>query len=311
MKQRTLWSRPRAGYGGFTLIELLVVIAIIAILAAILFPVFAQAREAARKASCQSNLKQLGSAILMYASDYDQKLPSSGWNDTGGSVVDGLRIPTERDCAGAGDPGMRGATIVWNGQIFPYVKNFGVYKCPSDPFIHGVSYIYNQELAWRAGGGDPRTHPIRDASVRSPSEAFLLVDGGIDGSRDPTRFGLPANAPREALIQADVMCGDYTEPRDWDRLADRFVTGRTHAGGANWLFMDGHVKYAKLQCNRMASGAGDCAGYGPPNGHKTGAVPIFWTSNLDKPCGPDNGATDPWQLWETWGDPNTKNPANF
>src|ERR1043165_1665795 len=99
-----LYRRPRRG---FTLIELLVVIAIIAILAAILFPVFAQAREAARKASCQSNLKQLGASILMYAQGYDQELPWSGWNDVSGDTVDGLYIPTEKDCAGTGRGGLK------------------------------------------------------------------------------------------------------------------------------------------------------------------------------------------------------------
>src|SRR6476660_5693806 len=109
---------------GFTLIELLVVIAIIAILAAILFPVFAQAREAARKASCQSNLKQLGAAIMMYAQDYDQKYPHEGWN-SGDSNVDGYAIPSASQCAaGLG-------TNVGNGEIIPYVKSRGVYKCPS------------------------------------------------------------------------------------------------------------------------------------------------------------------------------------
>jgi prepilin-type N-terminal cleavage/methylation domain-containing protein len=73
---------------GFTLIELLVVIAIIAILAAILFPVFARARENARRASCQSNLKQIGLGFLMYAQDYDSVLPALGWaTDSSGHVV--------------------------------------------------------------------------------------------------------------------------------------------------------------------------------------------------------------------------------
>src|SRR3954462_7859739 len=94
---------------GFTLIELLVVIAIIAILAAILFPVFAQAREAARKASCQSNLKQMGTAWMMYAGDYDETTCANTWNGGG----------------------------FWENQIFaerlqPYIKNYGVIKCPSD-----------------------------------------------------------------------------------------------------------------------------------------------------------------------------------
>lgn len=92
---------------GFTLIELLVVIAIIAILAAILFPVFAQAREKARAISCLSNEKQVGTAIYMYEQDYDEKAPG-GLNGYGG---------------GSG----------YAGQIYPYVKNTQAFKCPDDP----------------------------------------------------------------------------------------------------------------------------------------------------------------------------------
>jgi len=95
---------------GFTLIELLVVIAIIAILAAILFPVFAQAREAGRKASCQSNLKQIGTAWMMYAQDYDEQTLHNTWN-------------------GGGFQKNR----IWAQRIQPYAKNKGIAKCPSDP----------------------------------------------------------------------------------------------------------------------------------------------------------------------------------
>jgi len=101
----------------FTLIELLVVIAIIAILAAILFPVFAQAREAARKASCQSNLKQIGTAWVMYTQDYDERAPINTWN-----------LGTF-----PGDPPGGGfMNQIMFVRIQPYVKNFQVYKCPSD-----------------------------------------------------------------------------------------------------------------------------------------------------------------------------------
>src|SRR5580698_8396520 len=97
-------SRPRAG---FTLIELLVVIAIIAILAAILFPVFAQVREKARQTSCESNLKQLGLAIIQYNQDYDEKYPI-GFTDWVGTAA------------------------TWSVIISPYVKTFKVYQCPDD-----------------------------------------------------------------------------------------------------------------------------------------------------------------------------------
>ena len=96
---------------GFTLIELLVVIAIIAILAAILFPVFARARESARKTQCLSNMKQLGNAIMMYTNDYDEYFP---------------------ELAGGGCWGRAGiANALWSRQIYPYVKNKGVFNCPS------------------------------------------------------------------------------------------------------------------------------------------------------------------------------------
>src|SRR5437762_13404286 len=102
---------------GFTLIELLVVIAIIAILAAILFPVFAKARETARSASCKSNLNQIGKGWMMYVQDYDEKTPLNWWSAT--------------PCAP--DQGSdRGAQPIMFARIQPYVKNRRVMICPSD-----------------------------------------------------------------------------------------------------------------------------------------------------------------------------------
>jgi prepilin-type N-terminal cleavage/methylation domain-containing protein/prepilin-type processing-associated H-X9-DG protein len=294
-------ERARARkWAGFTLIELLVVIAIIAILAAILFPVFAQAREAARKASCASNLKQLGTGILMYAQDYDEKLPLAGWHDINGPQnAEGTYIPSWAECA----QGM--GSVVWNGQIFPYVRNLGVYKCASDPMSRGSSYIYNQEIAWRAGGGNPLIRPALLPAIQAPAELYLLVDGGVGGNRAPGdgwSNTLPAGTPQQQFLQADVMCGDYTHPRMWVRMADRNQTGRSHSGGANFLFGDGHVKWARLSTHPLGAGPEDCGpGFSQPNGHRTSNVPIYWSSNLDKPCGPNNGISDPWQLWENWG----------
>src|SRR5579871_6557780 len=110
-------SRP-----GFTLIELLVVIAIIAILAAILFPVFARAREQARRTACLSNMKQIGTALYMYAQDYDEILPRRyGCNDVPGvcgwdyEIINGI-----------------GYVRTWKSMLVPYIKNRDVYKCPSN-----------------------------------------------------------------------------------------------------------------------------------------------------------------------------------
>src|SRR5947207_10733174 len=107
--------------GGFTLIELLVVIAIIAILAAILFPVFAQARESARKISCLSNTKQIGLAAMQYVQDYDEGYPVQSW--------DGALMGTTNNDAGS--DGKR--FFVWPWQLMPYMKNKQILVCPSDP----------------------------------------------------------------------------------------------------------------------------------------------------------------------------------
>src|SRR5437660_6565953 len=104
---------PRSGQRGFTLIELLVVIAIIAILAAILFPVFAQAREQARRSACQSNMKQYSTAWMMYVQDNDSTYP-----------VFEVKVPWK--------PGELNTTT-WDLMLQPYLKNYSVARCPSDP----------------------------------------------------------------------------------------------------------------------------------------------------------------------------------
>ncbi len=119
------FAKPR----GFTLIELLVVIAIIAILAAILFPVFARARENARRASCQSNLKQIGLGVIQYTQDYDEKYPRAYYG-----------YP---DPSGAGQPGN---DIIkdykWMDVVQPYVKSTQVFNCPSDSFSGATHRAY-------------------------------------------------------------------------------------------------------------------------------------------------------------------------
>ncbi|MBI5831263.1 MAG: DUF1559 domain-containing protein [Armatimonadetes bacterium] len=145
---------------GFTLIELLVVIAIIAILAAILFPVFAKAREKARSSSCQSNLKQIGTSMTMYVQDYDERYPGVARGNqaamTGsnyGCWILGGWIPPYTD--------------VSQGGLAPYVKNKAVYICPSDTSAptKGLSYSMNYRLEF-----------VSMAAVNTPATCCIFMD---------------------------------------------------------------------------------------------------------------------------------------
>ena len=141
MKSTHQTSRSR-GTTAFTLIELLVVIAIIAILAAILFPVFQKVRENARRASCQSNEKQLGLAFIQYSQDADEKYPIN----TDPTVSD-----TTPTVAGNWNE------IGWAGKLYPFIKSTGLYKCPDDNtavvhcgwrYSHIVSYLLWLQLRY-------------------------------------------------------------------------------------------------------------------------------------------------------------------
>jgi len=178
---------------GFTLIELLVVIAIIAILAAILFPVFAQAREAARKASCISNTKQLGLGTMMYVQDYDEMYPCNSWDGAPmGTIDNDIRRDGNR-------------FTLWMWRVMPYLKNKQILVCPSDPgqgkngwtgydlsddcwgVPTPISYGHNQHLF--GYGGTDRPGPCGDfpapdwavfyqpmslAAVPSPASTYML-----------------------------------------------------------------------------------------------------------------------------------------
>ncbi len=214
---------------GFTLIELLVVIAIIAILAAILFPVFAKAREKARQASCQSNLKQIGLAVLMYTQDYDECFPPSyyygpGWNPeyAWDFTLDWSTWPP----------------TVTLGLLGPYTKNAQINGCPSfsaeswgRPY---TGYAYNTTYIGH-GQYEPITAPSKLAAVQRPSETVLLCDSA---------FSLGGAVSANNYLRAP---GDPSYPWIGPNVHFR------HNGAADVAYCDGHVKASTVQYNQSSS----------------------------------------------------------
>ncbi len=244
----------------FTLIELLVVIAIIAILAAILFPVFAQAREKARQSACISNMKQIGLAFMQYVQDYDETFP--------GTVGTGLASP---DCpsgsSGVNDGGAY--DVIWPFIVAPYISGVpgnwagnatNIYVCPSNDLIQGLPISSPQDdpcaipilqkagvtlktdvtpnaYAWHAsyalndavvGEADIRENTAGKSVVgtsygswQQPASEFLLMEAGLKG----------------AVNDSDV------DSNDMDKDDNEIFM--KHNGGMNLAYIDGHVKWVK------------------------------------------------------------------
>jgi prepilin-type N-terminal cleavage/methylation domain-containing protein/prepilin-type processing-associated H-X9-DG protein len=211
----------------FTLIELLVVIAIIAILAAILFPVFAQAREKARSTACLSNTKQMGTATQMYVQDYDEQLFfrtnfTTSISRTGGFVP-------------AGDVKDFDAERWWNAAM-PYIKNAQVLTCPSDANpalsqdINDNKTIKRSYIAIRAAEG------LRLSQIEFPVETIVICD-----KWDKTA------SPAHATITdswIEPFNGDFDYYPTFKRMA---LAGDRHMEGLNCVFFDGHAKWLKGQ----------------------------------------------------------------
>jgi prepilin-type N-terminal cleavage/methylation domain-containing protein/prepilin-type processing-associated H-X9-DG protein len=231
-------SRTARSTKGFTLIELLVVIAIIAILAAILFPVFAQARDKARGAMCLSNTKQQALAFHMYAQDYDETTVQTYFGDWG---------PCYPNCPPTGH-------FAWPKQLMPYVKNKGVYTCPSLPAANwdtlkgaygvGDAYDFPSVIGY---GINTRITGKSLASMDKPAETVAIAE---------TIYYLPGHPSYNAgygWYQANSSPGLYWTDSAGKQYStsDLFIASR-HQGGLNVAWADGHAKFDRKE--RIAVG---------------------------------------------------------
>jgi prepilin-type N-terminal cleavage/methylation domain-containing protein/prepilin-type processing-associated H-X9-DG protein len=221
---------------GFTLIELLVVIAIIAILASILFPVFARARENARRASCQSNLKQIGLGIEQYKQDYDSRYMHEEDNS-----VPGRDAPDQPF-----GPWVR-KRFGWDHVIQPYLKSTQIFRCPStstgpnfgnasapnDGNIGNISYSANSKVTGSWGHTVNPTWgegPLSDSQLEFPASTILVMDGGGGQTGGDT-----------GNVASTSDSWGYGQIH-----GDAIKTGgplQRHLEGGNYLFTDGHVKW--------------------------------------------------------------------
>jgi prepilin-type N-terminal cleavage/methylation domain-containing protein/prepilin-type processing-associated H-X9-DG protein len=245
MLRRTTGRRSRRDRRGFTLIELLVVIAIIAILAAILFPVFAQARDAARKASCISNCKQMGTAFMMYVQDYDEQFPfvTCGDSYTGGCVS---WLPS---------------SLPWPLTIQPYVKNYGIYSCPSDPdkacfskpdSVNGYGQML-MFVGWPGAVAGMQPQDLARIFPLSYATNFFLSRSSLGGAAASGTIGLAEiQAPAKLMLLSEygkgtapwspTVYGTYYMVPGYN-AASRWTASKRHQKGRIFAFCDGHAKY--------------------------------------------------------------------
>ena len=214
----------------FTLIELLVVIAIIAILAAILFPVFARARENARRSSCQSNLKQIGLGLLQYAQDYDERLPQASQVAAAGETSAFFGAST--------------GALVWADVVQPYVKSLQLFRCPSNSKTNSPGPPFPADASMRMAYGACQTAADAGTFVNFGNPGFSLAE--FTNTSETFMVGEMDSA------NPNIGYGYNIYPLGTDPTYGR-QAGNVHFDGSNWLFVDGHVKFMRL--NQTGSSA--------------------------------------------------------
>ena len=245
MQPQNVVTCSRQWRSAFTLIELLVVIAIIAILAAILFPVFATAREKARQSSCASNEKQLALAFVQYVQDYDEMWPqgiNQNWVQQGTWPAGG---------------------IGWANQIYPYVKAKAVFMCPDDTTpAPACSYAYNVNFARDPSKG----YPLNSAKLGAAALSLILAEISGDPCDPSAGFeGYWIGNQGDAITSGGFVTDANGPTWNWKSVLRTGYLGNLgaatgggttwgpqtvsatgwHSGGSNFAFADGHVKWLK------------------------------------------------------------------
>ena len=277
MHKTPLTSAPRARrnsgnsphvFSAFTLIELLVVIAIIAILAAILFPVFARARENARRSSCTSNLKQIGLGLLQYSQDYDEKQPLDYFSESN-------------------DQSGYGGAYKWMDAAYPYIKSEQIFNCPSDTFgtnttdLLNATYKYlpgsggNGESGYRYGSYGANVAYYNDPGASPPFGTHVGASGGSGGTIKEASLA-QIQAPTTTVWVTETKPRYVGEVYTWQiywpdsgsaPTVFRDATGferlnkiiARHLDTVNVLWCDGHVKSVRMDALARLNAAGRMA----------------------------------------------------
>jgi prepilin-type N-terminal cleavage/methylation domain-containing protein/prepilin-type processing-associated H-X9-DG protein len=273
---------------GFTLIELLVVIAIISLLAAILFPVFAQAREKARQSTCVSNQKQIGLAMLQYNQDYDEMYPIAFYGSSAS-----------------------GTPVSWPLMIQPYVKNAQIFTCPSESDDFGITpgtfspatpngilttYAYNFYI----GANNNTIYTKSLPEFNKPAQTVLLVDGTCDPrgayATTPGLWKKPKrSSDTSAVTETTGPNSGTTRPTTKNRtgwliinagstsigLADYGAPVARHTEMTNVLWADGHVKASRIEKIYKLIGQ-------PEEANRPGGASVNWSPCLEPAFGCPN-----------------------